>query len=232
MKIINFASSSSGNCYLLQSKGVNILLDCGISYNNIKIALSKENLTMYDIDLILLSHQHSDHAKASKEIKQKNPSINILSCFQTKEVTKIKALNSFMFKHLEIATIPVNHGTTSNYAYVIKSEEETLLFATDCACIEWKLPYQFTKVMIECNFITNKLNTSQDKNKIIRQMNTHMSLDNCIKHLEMMDLTKCKDIYLMHLSDAFSDAILMRSTIRNKFKINTHTCNKEGGFSG
>ena len=39
------------------------------------------------------------------------------------------------------------------------------------------------------------------RKKYIRQISTHMSKANCIKHLKMMDLSKCKEIVLLHASE-------------------------------
>ena len=67
--------------------------------------------------------------------------------------------------------------------------------------------FKFDLVAIECNYNDDELqyvlNLDDDslRKKHIRQVSTHMSKSNCIKHLEYMNLEKCKEIVLLHPSD-------------------------------
>ena len=57
-------SGSKGNCTLIQSGSVNILLDAGFSYKAILRALEGKGLTQKDIDAIIVTHEHADHIAA------------------------------------------------------------------------------------------------------------------------------------------------------------------------
>ena len=64
MKFSVFSSGSEGNCTLLQTNKVNILIDVGISKKQITDNLAKYNLSLSDINTILITHEHVDHVKA------------------------------------------------------------------------------------------------------------------------------------------------------------------------
>ena len=67
----SLSSSSSGNCLLVCSDNCNILVDVGISMKKINTELEKINLTLNDINAILVTHEHIDHCKALSTINRK-----------------------------------------------------------------------------------------------------------------------------------------------------------------
>ena len=61
MRIVTFASGSTGNCGLISDGGANILLDAGISMRRTVSALHALWLTPQDLCGVLITHEHSDH---------------------------------------------------------------------------------------------------------------------------------------------------------------------------
>ena len=61
MRIVTFASGSSGNCCLVSDGKTNILIDAGISMRRIVSCLAELGLTPRDICGVLITHEHSDH---------------------------------------------------------------------------------------------------------------------------------------------------------------------------
>ena len=64
MKISVFSSGSSGNCELIRTENLNILIDAGITKKQIDDNLLEYDLTLNDIDVLLITHEHSDHVKS------------------------------------------------------------------------------------------------------------------------------------------------------------------------
>lgn len=60
MRLVTFASGSTGNCALI-SAGGHILIDAGISLRRIRANLSLSGLTPEDVSGVLITHEHSDH---------------------------------------------------------------------------------------------------------------------------------------------------------------------------
>lgn len=221
MKIYNFASSSSGNCYLARfNNGTNVLLECGVPIKNIISNLSNLNLNLNDITLCTISHVHKDHSLSKSDLIKRG----------------VKIVESdYLVNDLSIWAVPVNHGVTNCNAYIYSCDSEKLFFGTDfisfvnTSDLKKVLTTPFNKIMIECNFSDELIDKIEDFKKIRRQKNTHMSLQGCINYLTSMNLKKCDEIFLMHLSDALSDQYQMQSLIFSKTKITTRICKKLGG---
>jgi phosphoribosyl 1,2-cyclic phosphodiesterase len=61
MRICTLASGSSGNCTYVESESAKILIDAGISAKRVRAALAKLDVTLNQIDALLITHEHSDH---------------------------------------------------------------------------------------------------------------------------------------------------------------------------
>ena len=61
MKVEIFASGSSGNCLLVSDSQTRILVDVGITFKKLQIALLNTDIRAEDIDGVLITHEHSDH---------------------------------------------------------------------------------------------------------------------------------------------------------------------------
>ena len=65
MKMMTIASGSSGNCTFVGTDNTSILVDVGISKKKIEDGLNKINLTLKDMDGILITHEHIDHVRCN-----------------------------------------------------------------------------------------------------------------------------------------------------------------------
>lgn len=63
-KICTLASGSSGNALLIRSSNTNLLIDAGISVRRINTALRTFDLSIADLDALLITHSHGDHTCA------------------------------------------------------------------------------------------------------------------------------------------------------------------------
>lgn len=68
MKFSVFSSGSDGNCTLLQTNQINILIDAGITRKQILENLTRYGLSFKDISLLLITHEHVDHIKALPQL--------------------------------------------------------------------------------------------------------------------------------------------------------------------
>ena len=63
MRMMSIASGSSCNCVYIGTDNTHILVDDGISKKKIIEGLCKLDLTLDNIDAILVTHEHDDHIK-------------------------------------------------------------------------------------------------------------------------------------------------------------------------
>lgn len=226
-----FASSSKGNCYLLElALKQKVLIETGLSYAGIRYQLLAEGVLISDISVCLVSHGHKDHSRGIHEIARMIPTyanVETIRYTNCKETREIKEFEPIVENDIEITAFSVPHDLL-NFGFIIKTASETILYVNDAKLVEWDLStYKFTHIMIECNYNDNLLGNDATS---IRTLNNHMSLTTTVKTLHALDLTQCRAIYLLHLSDTNSDQQIMLSTIIDKFKKTTYVCNKYGGI--
>lgn len=53
-------SSSSGNCYLIETEKSKLILDAGVNFKNVQKALKFD---FKNIEGVLITHEHMDHLK-------------------------------------------------------------------------------------------------------------------------------------------------------------------------
>jgi len=145
MKIIKYAQS----CFLLNSKGINILIDPS-SYNETSVA---ENLK--DINIILISHKHADHCDipSIKTIIKNNPNIKIYSnsevCSALKEerikCNEVKVGDTIEEDGIKIEVVKAMHGylpimkgrfVKGNNGYIIDDKKIRVYHCSDTICFE------------------------------------------------------------------------------------------------
>lgn len=95
MKVVNFASGSKGNCSYVFSRDTHILIDVGVSFDEICTKMQEIGEDIQNVDAIVISHEHSDHIKGLASFLRKVKNV------------KIYAHPNTMRSLLEKITIPV-----------------------------------------------------------------------------------------------------------------------------
>lgn len=219
MEFTCLGTGSSGNCYLLNVGSSNILLDAGVRPTNIVKACN-----LNKIDFAFVSHEHKDHSLSLNFLVSRGVKVVDGSLFNA----FIK--NKYSDK-ITYYTFPVEHGDCNCCGIIIQSKDECILYVTDFTVCKFNFSsIKFTSVIVECNYIAEKV--TKDNNFIRTKENIyrHLSLEGCDLFLSKLNLSKCKEIILTHFSDNFSDPIYMGSYINQKYKIKTLCCKRFGGY--
>ena len=72
MQLYSIASGSSGNCIYVGSDTTHLLVDTGISMKRTEEGLNAIDISLRDMDGILITHEHSDHLDSSAIIALSN----------------------------------------------------------------------------------------------------------------------------------------------------------------
>lgn len=236
MDIKCLASSSSGNCYVIDDGHSKLLLEGGIPYKVIVSKLNEHQLKLNNFAGCVVSHSHNDHSIAINDLSR---FMTVYASAETLEKVSgskqiIKSGTRTTIGSYSVIAFNTEHDCPGSLGFIIRSNRtgESLLFLTDTKYIKFNLNgFRFNYVMIECNYV-DELLESQEINFALKKrlINSHMSLTTCIKTLKSFDLSKCKEIYLVHLSDARSDEQLMKKEVSSEFGILTYVCGKNGGY--
>lgn len=122
-------------------------------------------------------------------------------------VEMVEHREQFRVGTFDIVPFAVYHDAAEPLGYLIRSREDgdVLVFATDTVNLRYRFPW-LRLLAIEANFqsdILNRATRIPEKTKD-RIRNTHMEIDTLCEILCNMDLSKCREICLLHLSDAMS----------------------------
>ena len=222
INIKTLASGSKGNAYLIDDGVSQLLIECGINYKDIQIALNFDTKRVVGC---LLSHEHKDHSKGLKDVLRAG--IDVFMSKGTAEAEGIKhhriniVENKKQFKVGTFTILPfdVEHDVNEPFGFLIANEQDDkLLFATDTYYIKYKFT-GLTHLMIECNYsqtiLDDNINTGVVPQVMKRRlMQSHFSLENVIEFLKANDLSKVDEIHLLHLSDTNSNELEFKNKIQ------------------
>lgn len=124
MRICTLASGSSGNCLYVESGGTRILVDAGISLRQIVLKLRKLDVDLTDIDAVIVTHEHSDHTAALRNI---GVPVHVASATTHLWSEKVSALRqfdtdtSFTIKDMMITPFSVPHDALDPVGFSIEN---------------------------------------------------------------------------------------------------------------
>jgi len=236
MKFTSFASSSKGNCYLLTAEGYSsLLIEAGLPINRLRDKLREHGVALSDLAGCLVSHEHLDHAKAVKDLLKAG-----VDCFMsTKTAMSLGVYEHHRchvfgrgasvegyISHWYVTTFKLQHDAQDPLGFFIADKKDHFLFIPDTSYIGNRFQ-GITMIAAECNNISEILSNNILEGNIPaivgkRVRRNHMSLENLIQMLKANDLSRCRAIYLMHLSDGNSDEKRMRQQIQEATGIPTY----------
>ncbi|URZ06444.1 MBL fold metallo-hydrolase [Clostridium felsineum] len=234
MKLKVLGSGSSGNCYLLQNGKETLVLECGLPYKTILKGL---NFNLSNVVGCLVTHEHKDHSKAINEVL--NNSIDVYSSKGTLKAMNIKNYRAkiieseeqFFIGDFTVLPFETEHDAVESLGFLIQNSDlGKLLFITD----SYYCKYNFSglnHILIECNYSKSILDKNI-KNGFIhptlanRLLKSHFSLDHVKEFLKANDLSKCRDIVLVHLSNNNSNAAEFKEEIERLTGIPVYIANK------
>lgn len=213
MKFEQHYSSSDGNLYIVTAaNGRRLLLECGVRWPVLLNALSYD---ISNIDGCLLTHEHEDHSKSVKEVMRAG--IDVYSSAGTLDAVGIKnhrrgkaipAYAGITNKFFDSYAFPIIHDAAEPFGYIVRevSTNEYLLFVPDSGFIKQRFNIPFTIIALECSYDIKILQYRVDTNDINetfakRLLESHAEKQTTMNYLaEYCDLSKCREIHLLHMS--------------------------------
>ena len=208
MKFESLASSSSGNAYIVSDTDTRILLECGVSHNKLQ---KLSGFKLSEFQACLVSHEHKDHAKAVEELISRGMAVYMspgtAEALETEGAELIEDRSQFNVGSLDIVPFTTFHDAKEPLGFLIKSrvDGDVLAFATDTVNLRYKFP-GLNILAIEANYDKQILDRCEKMPEKVRYRitNSHMEIDTLCDYLRSLDLSACREIHLLHLSDATS----------------------------
>lgn len=217
LKVHILGSGSKGNCSVIETPQMRIMVDVGLSSKRICQGLARVGLTARDIDAILLTHEHSDHICGLKVFsKQCHAPLYVSNLLKTELCYRLGDLNyvvfesgsSFYLGSILVQSFKVQHDCIDPVGYSFKIDDRQLAFVTDSGCVTNNI----RQVVGASNFLYLESNYDNDMllNHAERPMHLKQRIANNHGHLSNAQasalLAEChrphlQQLVLAHLSD-------------------------------
>lgn len=206
MKLDCIATGSTGNCYILRdSNGRAIILDCGISFQNITHHNTFPKFK--EIDFVFVSHSHSDHNKSLNDFKRAGCEIISYETLQPK-------VQNWNIGNWECITFPLPHNVP-NWGIIIKSNVtgERFCYVTDFRALPQIEGIDYW--LYEVNYIEKLIDSLIENDRDVKHLgfNNHNSLENAVEYFNTIK-TRPKKILCCHSSTSHS----VQNSIREGLK--------------
>ncbi|HDO21487.1 MAG TPA: MBL fold metallo-hydrolase [Nitrospirae bacterium] len=219
MKAISLQSGSNGNCIYVESNGVKLLFDAGISGIQAEKRLASHNIDIRDIDALIISHDHSDHTRCAG-IYHRKYGITIYATEETidaayrcQDLGKISDIAFFRpgdklrFDGVSVETIPTPHDATEGSAFVVSSGGKRLGILTDLGHVFDgldKVINSLNAVFLESNYDPEMLEHGTYPAYLKQRISGpagHLSNMESAELLQSADCDRMKWVCLAHLSE-------------------------------
>ncbi len=219
MEVIALQSGSSGNCIYVEAAGWRLLFDAGISGRQAEQRLAAAGRDIRDVDALVISHDHSDHARAMGIYQRKyglpiHVTPDTLAAARWKmnlgrlaDVRYFSAGNTLRFGDVCVHTIPTPHDAVDGVGFVIDDGVHRLGILTDLGHVFDELDEilpQLDAVIIESNHDLDMLAGSfypESVKRRIRSHEGHLSNHDAAELLSRAAPDHLKWACLAHLSE-------------------------------
>jgi phosphoribosyl 1,2-cyclic phosphodiesterase len=203
-KLKCISSGSQGNSYIIECENETLLLELGVSWNEILKGLSYD---LKNVQACLVSHHHQDHAKSIPNAIKSG--VSVFSCEEVSTIYKgVKTLHKGLKKTLGgfvIIPLPLKHNCEC-YGYIIKHKEfGKIVFATDCLDFKYKIK-DVNHWLIECNHSEDLMIDNMCNNVYsVSASENHLEINKTIKALNANHSCELQNVVLLHLSHGNAD---------------------------
>lgn len=143
MIAISLQSGSSGNCIYVESHGVRLLLDAGISGKQAEQRLAAHGRDIRSVHAIILSHDHADHVRSAGIFQRKfklpiyvTPATlaaarNWCDLGELHDVRLFRSGAVLEFGEVAVRTLPTPHDAADGVGFVVQAGGARLGVLTD-----------------------------------------------------------------------------------------------------
>ena len=146
MKVSVLSSGSTGNSTLIETEQHKILMDAGLSGKKTKDLLAQVGVDIKDIDMIFISHDHTDHSGGLGVLMRRYPQISAYAnsgtwnyLIESKKIGNlpVEQINTFesgvtkTFGDLDVTSFATSHDAAEPQYYVFSSGGKRFACLTD-----------------------------------------------------------------------------------------------------
>ena len=223
MEVIALQSGSSGNCVYLETGGVRLLFDAGISGRQAELRLARHGKDIRDVDALIISHDHRDHTCGMGVFHRKFglPVYVTRRTFHTvsrrmklgsiDDVRHFDAGETLWFDSVCVETMPTPHDAADGVVFVIDDSTHRFGILTDLGHVFDELlraVASLDAVLVESNYDPDMLADGPYPSFLkerIRGPRGHLSNVEAANLLKHAQADRIQWACLAHLSDQNND---------------------------
>lgn len=191
MKLKVLGSGSSGNCYILESDTEALIIEAGVSFKEVKVALG---FNVRKIVGVVAGHCHSDHSKYLSDYDKAG--VKVLAPY--KEYMNVARMGNFWIKPFELV-----HDVECYGFYIKHPDIGSLIYASDTEYIKYRFK-NLNHILAEANYSDDLINNEAvNREHVLRG---HMSLQTALDFISTNDNPALRNVVLLHLSDNNADS--------------------------
>lgn len=224
------ASGSKGNSTLITTDRVKILIDAGKNQKYLETALNQINLSLKDIDYILITHTHADHTSALKTIVKSHKPTIVLTELMYKDLDYLKNYENILLltdnlelEDLVIENIKTSHDTSDSRGYIVTQGNSSVVQITDTGYLNQKYFKKLqnkTIYIFESNHNIEMLMHGRYPKWLKARVSSdvgHLSNESSAFYLTKLIGENTKEIILAHLSEENNTPELALETLNKEF---------------
>lgn len=230
MLVSVLASGSKGNSTLITTDRVKILIDAGKNQKYLETALNQINLSLKDIDYILITHTHADHTSALKTIIKSHKPTIVLTELMYQDLDYLKNYENILLltdnlelEDLVIENIKTSHDTSDSRGYIVTQGNSSVVQITDTGYLNQKYFKKLqnkTIYIFESNHNIEMLMHGRYPKWLKARVSSdvgHLSNESSAFYLTKLIGENTKEIILAHLSEENNTPELALETLNKEF---------------
>jgi phosphoribosyl 1,2-cyclic phosphodiesterase len=229
MRFASLGSGSSGNALLVEVGATRVLLDCGFGTTELKARLARLHLTPQDLDAVVVTHEHEDHAGGVPRLARKF-GIPVFLTYGTMcamgpaggampDVTIIDSHAPFEIGDVEVRPFPVPHDAREPAQFVFSDGSACLGVLTDVGSTTphvAKMLSGLEALVMECNHDRAMLADGPYPPRLKERIGSrlgHLDNDTAAELVRGLDCSRLSHLVAAHLSQQNNTPDLARAAL-------------------
>lgn len=198
LKVLN--SGSTGNCYILESDTEALIIEAGVPFKEVKIALG---FNVRKIVGVLVSHEHKDHSKYIAEYENSGIMCLYGNIHKQNRVVENRGIHAIRYGNFAIKPFELVHDVECYGFYITHLDIGSLIYASDTEYIKYRFK-NINHILVEANYSDNLINNEAvNREHVLRG---HMSLQTTLDFISTNNNPALRNVVLLHLSDKNADS--------------------------
>ena len=245
MKVTVLASGSKGNATLVEIGKDQYLIDCGLTYRQLKQRLEKQNKVLDNLKGLFITHEHRDHVSGLRVLLNNHSMPIYLSEGTYKGLDKrytgdidnhlirfLREEEIIEFENFKLLPFSVYHDAIEPMGFRFIENDESFVYMTDTGYFplrKYDLIRNATAYMVESNYESEMLLESSRpwmlKRRILDDQG-HLSNEDSANLLLDIIGEKTQVIILAHISEDCNLPMVAQETYEVCFRLKQHDLTK------